>query len=593
MPKHVRKFGAAILGVSLLAIMLPTQGSAIMTDPAPQHIDCVRGGTFCTEVYDSEDVFGEGVYVGHDEPALLYYSNTPGAGNQMRYTLTLPSDPPATPLTAGKAFNFQLHPAFWFGMAMCDTQSYPLQVSTCTPDSDSNITDPAHHAGTAFTEMQFYPPGWAPWPAAVSCDATRWCAALNIDSLSQNPVTGKSLNATCTAVTGTEYVNFAFITKNGVPVAPPNPVQSTNATFTPDPTKVLFMNSGDTLQVTMHDTASGLQIDIGDQTSGQSGTMTASAANGFGQVQFAPSPSTACTNIPYDFHPMYSTSSEQTNVPWAAHSYNIAFSDEIGHFDYCNGATAITPGGACLGSNQEGSPGDQEPHDADDTACFPASSSTLVQVSGCIATNTGFDGVPYQNVWPDGNTALHPTSILFTSPLTGATYSADYDRIGFEADLPAIESACNGTTGAGCTLIPTTDDGAPAAFYPFFSKGQSQGRCVWALGNDIPGLTQDDFNKNAQYGSLLLLTYLNFGGGGTTSQSYNDFRQVLSFNPCPATTPLSLPPTQPTASPQSGPAPLPRAQPTPVPGGNPAPLPSPRPIVAPVDGNTNPAPAHR
>ena len=62
-----------------------------------------------------------------------------------------------------------------------------------TPDSDTNIkdgTDPAapdyigKHAGTAFMEMQFYPPGWVSWPAGISCDATKWCAALNIDSLS-------------------------------------------------------------------------------------------------------------------------------------------------------------------------------------------------------------------------------------------------------------------------------------------------------------------------------------------------------------------------------------------------------------------------
>ena len=37
----------------------------------------------------------------------------------------------------------------------------PEQVSTCTPDSDRNIVDPAvsaKHPGTAFMEMQFYPP---------------------------------------------------------------------------------------------------------------------------------------------------------------------------------------------------------------------------------------------------------------------------------------------------------------------------------------------------------------------------------------------------------------------------------------------------
>src|SRR5256884_2383736 len=234
------------------------------------HIDCAAGAVTCTEVYDSEAVFGEGVYVGHDEPSNLFYSNVPGSGNQMRYQLTLPTDPsPSAPTAPGKSFNFQLHPAFWFGMAMCDTQSYPELLPNCKPNSDSNIVDPAispNHPGTAFMEMQFYPPGWISWPAGNSCDPTRWCAALNIDSLSENPVTGQVLNSTCAGVTGLEYVNFAFITKRGTPQpnSPPNPVNSTINTFTPDPNADLFMNSGDNLTVAMHDRPVGLQIVIND-----------------------------------------------------------------------------------------------------------------------------------------------------------------------------------------------------------------------------------------------------------------------------------------------------------------------------------------
>jgi hypothetical protein len=307
------------------------------------------------------------------------------------------------------------------------------------------------------------------------------------------------------------------------------------------------MNSGDRLALTMHDTAHGLQVVVNDLTTHQSGGMTASAANGFGQVQFAPDPSTTCNNIPYDFHPMYSTSSENTRVTWAAHSYNIAFSDEIGHFDYCNGSNAITPGASCPAGDTEGSAADTEPTDGDDNACFPASSSSLVNVSGCLGTNTGFDGVPYQSsAWPDGNTRLHPTSIQYTSPLTGRDYNVRYNREAFEADLPRIENpaVCNRSTGVGCTLIPTTDDPAPgggfqsAAFYPFFSIGRgSDGRdfdgrdnaCVWMIGNHIPG-SITDFGRNQQYGTLLNLTYTAVGGGVLTR--FNDFRQVLSRNPC-------------------------------------------------------------
>src|SRR5262249_26082704 len=160
-----------------------------------------------------------------------------------------------------------LHPTFWFGMAMCDTLSYPQTVSTCTPDSDSNIVDPAvspNHPGTAFTELQFYPPGWVEWPNGNSCDSTQWCAALNIDSLSENGVTGATLNPTCQnqLFGGAEYINFAFVTKNGVSQAPANPitVSTSLAPYTPDPTKDLFMNSGDLLAVAMHDSPTGLHI---------------------------------------------------------------------------------------------------------------------------------------------------------------------------------------------------------------------------------------------------------------------------------------------------------------------------------------------
>jgi hypothetical protein len=514
---------AVLLVVGLLALapgtslFHPTQAYAASTH---MHLDCSTGLATCTEVHDAEQVFGADHYVGHDEPSTLFYSNKPGSGNQMQYRLTLPKDPATRPTQAdgNTSANFQLHPAFWFGMAMCDTQSYPEQVSTCTPDSDSNIVDPAispNHAGTAFMEMQFYPPGWELWPQGNSCDATQWCAALNIDSLAEDPVNGTTLNATCAAQAGLEYVNFAFITKDGRSQAPANPVQSTLATFTPNHDRDLFMNSGDQISVTLHDTAHGLHIELKDLTTGQAGSMTASAENGFGQVKYVPDPSTECTNIPYDFHPMYSTSSEQTRVIWAAHSYNIAFADEIGHFDYCS--SVPFDGGHCAGT--EGAGSDQEPADGDDRGCFQ------MAPSGCQGTNAGFDGTPYQPVWPDGDTAHHPTPILFTSPLTGDGYNVNYDRFAFEADLPRIEGTCNRNTGAGCTLLPITDDGTPAPFYPFFTVGQSAERCVWAIGNDIPGFSQNDFGRNNQYGPLLLLTYL--GLGGTTFQRFNDFRQVF------------------------------------------------------------------
>jgi hypothetical protein len=264
------------------------------------------------------------------------------------------------------------------------------------------------------------------------------------------------------------------------------------------------MNSGDRIQITMHDTPNGLRDDLVDLSTGQRGSMTASAANGFDQFKYDPT-GTSCIGIPYAFHPMYSTSSEQTRVIWAAHSNIIGFTDEIGHWQSCNGAAVpATPFGIDSSGNPISCPaGNTEdgdvPTDADDNFCFPGSESSRIPLQGCTDTNTGFDGVSYEPVWPDGNTTLHPTSLQFTSPLTGRFYNLQYQRAGLEADLPRIEAPdpCNRTTGAGCTLIPVTDNGQPAQFYPYFSIGFSRhSGCLWQLGATPPG-TITDFGKNA------------------------------------------------------------------------------------------------
>jgi hypothetical protein len=77
----------------------------------------------------------------------------------------------------------ELSPVPWFGLPLCDPKSYPQ--NPCTPDSESNggaINDP-NAVGSAFLEVQLYPPGYQPFADSPSCDATRWCAALTIDSL--------------------------------------------------------------------------------------------------------------------------------------------------------------------------------------------------------------------------------------------------------------------------------------------------------------------------------------------------------------------------------------------------------------------------
>ena len=130
--------------------------------PATYRTFCDDNGPLCAETMDPYNY--EGHYTGHDEPSVLFYSDKPGSGNSSVYKLTLPKDPPRLPKQdgSGGTFNFQLHPAFWFGMALCDSQSYPLYTDQCTPDSNANIFDNGdptaadyigHHPGTAFMEI--------------------------------------------------------------------------------------------------------------------------------------------------------------------------------------------------------------------------------------------------------------------------------------------------------------------------------------------------------------------------------------------------------------------------------------------------------
>jgi hypothetical protein len=486
----------------------------------------------CPDVYNPLTAYGH--YVGHDEPGVWFDSKVPGSGNRARWQLTLPVDPPPSSVPGKRIYSFEQHVAFWFGMALCASQSYPEQVSTCTPDSDSNIVNPKHsaaHAGSAYLELQFYPPGYTALPSGVSCDGTHWCAAMNVWSYYYDPVTGKFINTACQGkVGGTELDNFAFVTHDGKPTGPPNPLASTTATFTPN-SDTLLLNQGDKVGVTIEDSHQGLTVRLKDHTSGQSGRMTASAANGFAQMVFAPDPSTKCASTPYTFHPMYSTSSIKTRATWTAFPYNIAYSDETGHFQYCSKADPET--GKCTGL--EGAPGDQEPADADDTGCTNPDQATRDPIGGCIAANYGFDGPPYQRDWPNGS-RNRPTPIMFTSPLTGRHFNRNYAKTSLAAPLPFNEAGggnqpCDINARTGCTKLPITDDGTVAKFYPYFYTTHVAG-CTWGEGTDVPGLTVRDFGKHNQYGSYDRNVYYSGPTGPTTFSTV--FLHNFSHNVCPA-----------------------------------------------------------
>jgi hypothetical protein len=499
---------------------------------------CNEGDALCAET--AEAIGYEGRYTGHDEPSLLFYDDRSGAGNNNRYRFVVPKDPPIKPKQdgSGGTFNFQDRIAWWFGMALCDNQSAPeFTHDPCKADSDSNIFDGAdptkpdyigRHPGTAFLELQFYPPGWVSFENGISCDARKWCAAMAIFSLNRDMNNGVDNNADCVNTVGIEPANFAFITRNGRPQAPPAPLDLTNAAFTPDAGRDLFMNAGDRLDISIHDSPAGLVTRIRDLSTGQSGSMTASVANGFAQVNYEPNAVT-CSQSPYAFHPMYASSSEHTRVPWAAHSYNVAVSDEIGHFEYC---AQVNPDGTCAGD-----PSDPNGPDGDDVGCHSPDESLRIRIGGCTGTDNDFDGVSYQTTWPGSLTnpvkdfLFNPRSILLSSPTFNG--GRNYRRVAFEADLPRIEAAdfggnCDRNTGANCVNPPPGSN-----FYPFYTTRDSHSvGCFWQLGGaHIPGTTNTfGGSSTTEFGPLLFLDYP--GPGFTPIHRTNDFRRVLPNNPC-------------------------------------------------------------
>ena len=387
-------------------------------------------------------------------------------------------------------------------------------------------------------ELQFYTPGWVPQFAGFGCSATKWCANLTIDSLSDQDNTGVTQNADCLTnhfLVGEEPVNWAYITKSGKSQAPANPLAlSDDPTFkglNPDLSKDLLMNPGDKLRLHMHDTHAGYRIDITDLTTHQHGSMTASKANGFGQVLFQPKAKT-CHVRPYAFHPMYSSAVPRGST-WGAHTTNVGASDEIGHFEYCNAMDPVT--GACTKAG-----GGDSTLDADDQACLDGSQfGALIPIIGCLLDDGDFDGPSYQHDWPGSFTnatldqAKHGTPFRFTVP---TSHGKSLENVSFETDLPRIERGqpgnhqpeCDRATGAHCVNPPVG-----AKFYPIYTLARDGGQC-WLQQGDVhvPG-TVNTFggSSKTEYGQKVLFVHY-ADVGFQPIRLAEDFHRDLHGNPC-------------------------------------------------------------
>jgi hypothetical protein len=454
-----------------------------------------------------------GWYIGHDEPSTKFISSQPGSGNTMTYVMKMSTDPAAAPTANGKVVDYaQLSVAPWFGLPMCDSNSYPQ--NPCTPDSDTNsglISNP-NGAGSAFMELQFYPPGYTPFVDNTSCSATKWCAALTIDSL-ECTFGFATCNANCE-----EPVNFAYLQTNGVPAGPPSPQLADVSSFMPN-AGTLMINPGDVVVVSISDPPQGFTTTVADLTTHKTGFMTASAANGFMNTSIAD-----CSGTPYTFHAEYSTAEQQNQVPWAALEGGVLMEQEIGHGEVCNSVsnqdpfTATYPGGqsytdpntydTCLGGAEGKNAVGEGPCDpttavcqnpvtqgptgpvacpTDNAAsgalceyadgfCFQQGTRT-VDINGAPAAASArsnecfnnryqngdldFDGQSYLADWPNGSPNL-PTSFEYAGPFTVGGHT--YPQVQFESDIGGSSNLCNTVTGAGCTVPPIS-----AKFYPFWS----------------------------------------------------------------------------------------------------------------------------
>jgi hypothetical protein len=502
--------------------------------------------------------YDNGHYVGHDEPSVKFISPLAGSGNTMVYALRLPRDPHKAPTARGTVTDYgELSVAPWFGLPMCDPHSYPQ--NPCTPDSDTNsgaLANP-NAAGSAFMELQFYPPGFTPFIDNVSCSKSRWCAALTIDS-AECTFNFASCNTNCE-----EPVNFSYLQTNGIPPGSPAPQDPSTKTMLGN-AKTLKMNPGDVLSLRITDPAGGFTAAVHDLTTGQTGYIQASAKNGFTDTNMSD-----CSGNPFTWHAEYSTAKKQNQVPWAALEGGVLMEQEIGHGEACarliskdgfsasysNGSSYTDPKvyqtcgggmegkgkkgegpcnvktGTCHNSKTEGRSGPVPCTSAttscefSDGYCLPKGTRP-VTISGHpgkeferVATcdqnqfengDLDFDGTSYHKDWPNGS-GRFPQTFRYLGPFTNGHA---YAQIQFETDVAASENLCNLTTGAGCKAPPI----GSAGFYPFWSLTNKQtlngiagrGTCLWNFGNNIAGVTRHSFGRDAQYGAADTARY-----GGT------------------------------------------------------------------------------
>jgi len=500
--------------------------------------------------------YDNGHYIGHDEPDATFESNAPGSGGDVDWTVTLGRDPVAAPGDAvpGKDVShwFELSPAPWFSMSLCDPNSYPQ--TPCTANSDSNAptcfgpncTTANSGGGSAFLEMQLYPPNQPPFIDNESCDSSHWCAALTIDS-AECTAGFAQCNTNCE-----EPLQFAFVQKNGIPTGPPAPQDATRATDIPN-NETLLMNPGDTIRIHLLDAPApgggkAIEVVINDLTQHTRGFMQGSAVNGFQTTSMAD-----CSGTPFNFQPEFNTAAPGNISSWTAIAADISTEFETGHFEPCTSLTDQLTGNPfdpldqspnyneCSGPYESAGPPDSTtPESGGDALCYlagathpgyngPGTATTPDLTTGCQDNvfsigDLDFDGTPYWTEWPTGLFPnRYPSSFLEQFPTSNGHR---YSKFFFQTDVALSESTCQGNTigngggtSSGCTVPPP----GPGNFYPYWTEVHAGNFCALEFGNVSSALFRTDFGKDAEYGQDMFSTL-----------GYPEFEGATHHNTCGA-----------------------------------------------------------
>ena len=151
--RRVTAFLAAALLIAPLAGTASANSSPSATPRAGKaenygsKLVCGEGSPLCAEANDALGYHGG--YTGHDEPSLLFYSDTAGSGNESNYRLVIPTEPPIVPKQNGTGGTFNGTPGSGGGILNVGNHINPVRttIKHNTPDNCAGSGGVSHCSG--------------------------------------------------------------------------------------------------------------------------------------------------------------------------------------------------------------------------------------------------------------------------------------------------------------------------------------------------------------------------------------------------------------------------------------------------------------